>query len=333
MIGRFAGQGQLASMTITDEDRSCILRDGRRLAYRVYGADDGVPVIALHGTPGSRLKYAMADGAARARGLRLICPDRWGYGLSRAPRHRSLAAYADDIAFLADDLGLTSFAVLGVSGGGPFAIAVGAQLRGRVSALALVAPVAPDAGKLSDASISRFHRFSFGILPNIPGVIRLSFWCFWALLRTSPRLAIKIAASRARTADRAVLADPDVWMDLAATFKSGLKSGVSGPVIDMSLFSGDWLVDLQNIAAPARLWVGLDDRNIPRVPALRLGNRIRGLKVIELEGAGHYWICLHYDEVLDWVRDQVFRGPDNLYGSKKHKAIAGTQRCAAASRC
>jgi hypothetical protein len=55
------------------------LAGGRKLCFAEFGANDGFPIIALHGTPGSRLMHAPAHDAAAKLGLRIISPDRWGY--------------------------------------------------------------------------------------------------------------------------------------------------------------------------------------------------------------------------------------------------------------
>src|SRR5262245_5234094 len=77
---------------------ACLGRTFRRaggplVTYREYGAPGGLPVLALHGTPGSRLKYAAADRDAARMGLRIISPDRWGYGRSDPHPQPKLAAY------------------------------------------------------------------------------------------------------------------------------------------------------------------------------------------------------------------------------------------------
>ena len=81
---RDAAPAENAATSRCELDRIFVLLDGRPIGYREYGAAEGLPVVALHGTPGSRLKYARAEAAAGTMGLRLICPDRWGYGDDRA---------------------------------------------------------------------------------------------------------------------------------------------------------------------------------------------------------------------------------------------------------
>ena len=53
---------------------------------------DGTPLLFLHGTPGSRLKFVIAHETGKELGLALVAPDRWGYGLSDVPDKPSLPA-------------------------------------------------------------------------------------------------------------------------------------------------------------------------------------------------------------------------------------------------
>lgn len=279
------------------------LADGRRLAYREFGAPDGQPLVALHGTPGSRLKFTIADEIARARGLRMIAPDRWGYGATDPRPRPSLTAYAHDVAALADHLRLERFAVMGVSGGGPYAAAVAAELAPRVTALALAAPVGPIAGE-ADTEITAFHRFCFGALAHRPATVGAVFQVFRGVLGVAPSLGMRMAMLRVASADRHVLGQPDVRDRLGATFVEGLRPGVAGPVCDLGLFGRVWNVDLAQIAAPSRMWLGTTDQNVPLSAARRLASRVTGCELVELPGEGHLWIANNYGTVLDWIGDQ-----------------------------
>jgi pimeloyl-ACP methyl ester carboxylesterase len=293
-----------------DNIRDCAIRtrDGRRLAFRESGAADGWPVVALHGTPGARNKYDVADRAAARMGLRMISPDRWGYGDSERPRGALLSAYSHDLAALADHLGIDRFAVVGISGGGPFAAAAASCLGRRVAALALIAPVGPFAGTRDPyaegactlSGMSAFHAFCFRIAARTPGAIRLAFLAYRLALSGAPHRAIGMAAARAGRIDRETLADPAVRDSLASTFQLGLARGVGGPVLDLALFSRRWDFALSAIEAPTRIWVGTEDRNVP-LPAVRgMAQLIPGCGLVEIRGAGHFWITRHYEEVLAW---------------------------------
>lgn len=114
------------------------LADGRTLEHLEAGTPDGIPVIFFHGTPSTGGQGAVLAEAARAHGVRLIAPSRPGYGASTMSPP-GLARTAKDTLQLADQLGIGRFALLGSSGGGPFALAMAAAAPDRVSAIAVLA--------------------------------------------------------------------------------------------------------------------------------------------------------------------------------------------------
>ncbi len=289
-------------------DRSIELADGRRLSYVEFGARDGTPILALHGTPGSRLKFSVVEPVGRALGLRVIAIDRWGYGGTDAPPAPSLHQFAEDTRDFADALGLGSFAVMGISGGGPYAVAVASMLPARVSALALIAPVGPIAQE-PDREIAAFHRFCFGPLARSPVMRSAVFIGFRRLLLTAPRLAMSVAMARVPSSDKAVLGRGQTRARLAGAFTEGLRFSARGPSIDMMLFGRPWEVPLANADMPARLWLGTADRNVPLSAARRLAARLPRCVLRELPGAGHLWVAEHYDEVLQWISETERRGP------------------------
>lgn len=127
------GDGRLRTV---DADRG-------RVAYVEYGDPDGVPVLFFHGTPGSRVLGALYDEPARDRGVRVIAPDRPGYGRSSPWPDRT---FADAPAFavpVLDDAGVDRAGVVGFSGGGPHALALAATRGDRVTRVDLVASAAP----------------------------------------------------------------------------------------------------------------------------------------------------------------------------------------------
>src|SRR5919201_6415858 len=120
--------------------------DGRTLAYVERGPKDGVPLVACHGTPGSRYSRHPDPGIYDRHGVRAIIYDRPGYGRSDPQPRRSVADAAADVEAITDDFGFDRFAVVGGSGGAPHALACGALLGDRVIRVgALVTPAPSDA--------------------------------------------------------------------------------------------------------------------------------------------------------------------------------------------
>ncbi|MGD9803179.1 MAG: alpha/beta fold hydrolase [Hyphomicrobiaceae bacterium] len=272
----------------------------RCFSYRTLGTADGQPVIALHGTPGSRLKFVGAHAAAQQHGIRLIAPDRWGYGATTAHEAPTLSRFARDIGHFADRLGLGRFGVLGIAGGGPFAVAIAAEMPERVTSLALAAPVGPIAGEPED-EITPFHRLCFATLSQQRPAVEAAFQAFRTILDVSPDAGVRAAMLRIAAADRRMLLRKDIATHIGQTFIEGLRPGVVGPVTDLSLFGTPWHVDLARVRAPARIWLGSEDENIPRSAALRLAAQLPQCEFTDLSGEGHLWIADHFETVLSWM--------------------------------
>ena len=108
------------------------LSDGRRLAYEDLGDPGGLPVFVFHGSPSCRLAPGLYPGEPIPSNVRLIAPDRPGFGQSDPQPGRTLADWPDDVAALADAIHLDRFYLAGGSSGGPAVLACGWKLSDRV---------------------------------------------------------------------------------------------------------------------------------------------------------------------------------------------------------
>src|SRR5215211_6909814 len=141
-----------------EHDRVMRLTDGRRLGYAEYGDPTGRPVFFFHGFGTSRVICPRDDELARNLGARLIAVDRPGIGWSDALPGRRLLDWPTDVAQLANQLGLDRFAIVGWSGGGPYAAACGHALADRVRVVGLVSSPAPISGVKKADYLRRFDR-------------------------------------------------------------------------------------------------------------------------------------------------------------------------------
>lgn len=105
------------------QSQSLLLPSGRTLGYASYGDPNGIPLLYFHGYPSSRLEASGLSPLASRLNIRLLALDRPGAGLSTYDPHRSVTDWPADVQAFATGLGLPRIAVLGVSGGGPYALA------------------------------------------------------------------------------------------------------------------------------------------------------------------------------------------------------------------
>lgn len=284
-------------VTASSEDQVIRLRDRRLLGYAEYGEPGGRPVVAFHGTPGSRLMLRVADGPARRRGVRLIVPDRPGYGLSSSQPGRQIADWPDDVSELADALGLERFAVAGISGGGPYVAACAWKIPQRLTIAAIVSGMGPVVAEI-DGALGRRHRLAFAAMRQAPPLVHLVMAAASLGWRSLPERLLDALHAFMPPADQAIVARPEVRASLLAGLREAFRQGGRGVTEELQLFVGPWGFRLEDIRAPVRLWHGEADDLVPCALGRYVAAAIPGCRAEFMPDAGHYWVFDHIDELL-----------------------------------
>jgi pimeloyl-ACP methyl ester carboxylesterase len=281
-----------------------IVRDGRVVRVRDTGDPDGPAVMYFHGTPGSRLDISFGDQLAAGRGVRLVSFDRPGYGGS-APAPFGLASVAADAHAIADQLGIARFATLGLSGGGPGALAAASVGGGRVTR----AGVASGAGPFQEVpgaleGLDSNDRDAVALLPGDPAGAAAAFAAGFEplaeLSRASGGAAVVSAFESALSQrDKELLADPRFAATFAGTMQEALRRGTSGGGWDNVSWVGTWDIDLSAIRCPVLLWYGRDDRMAPPEHGRWLAEHLPDAHLVLRDGEGHFGIYDHLGEMLD----------------------------------
>lgn len=94
--------------------------DGRKTDYLISGAQDGFPLVFIHGTPGSYTVGSKLNSTCEGKGIKLITLSRAGYGGSTRNKGRRVVDAVADIQALLEHLDIKKCAVGGKSGGGEF---------------------------------------------------------------------------------------------------------------------------------------------------------------------------------------------------------------------
>ncbi|MEV0202628.1 alpha/beta hydrolase [Nonomuraea sp. NPDC050691] len=272
--------------------REVITPDGRTLAVEEWGVPDGTPVFYLHGTPVGRLARHPDDSLFTGLGIRLITFDRPGLGGSTARPGRCVADGADDVAAVADALGLGRFAVYGVSGGGPHALAFAARHPDRALRVASLAALAPrDADGLD---------WTAGMMD---GNVRSAEVALLDRDAMTAHLGANASAPpRLPDTEAAVLSRPEISAMLGAAYAEAVRPGIGGWVDDaIALFGRPWGFDPGAITVPVRLWHGALDPVVPVAHARWLASRIPTATLTVQPDAGH---AGHFDATpatLAWL--------------------------------
>jgi pimeloyl-ACP methyl ester carboxylesterase len=276
------------------------LTDGRYLAWSEFGAAQGHPVLYCHSLPGSRLEAVLADAPTRSLGIRLIAVDRPGMGLSSLAPGRSITDWPKDIVALVDALGIERFHVLGVSGGGPYALACAALLPDHINRVALVSPLGSIYGKDPWKGMGLTSRLMLSGAARSPILARSIARFVGLALKHAPRASIGYLGLTAGSPDASVLAEPLLRDALIDSWREAFRNGSAGPAEDLSSLTRPWGFALESIRLPVRLWHGLRDRVVPAVMVRALERQIPTCSACYLDTEGHYSLVMRYLwEILD----------------------------------
>jgi pimeloyl-ACP methyl ester carboxylesterase len=277
------------------------LPDGRNLGYAEFGSAGGRPVIYMHGLPASRLEARIAEGAARRLDIRLISPDRPGIGYSDFQPGRTLADWPEDVLQLADALDLERFSVLGVSGGGPYAIACACRIPQRIRAVGLVGALGPVSLPELGGAMKLPARFSFQLARQYPSLADLLYARLAGrILWRWPLLALLLL--RASQPDQPVLGNPAVADILRLSIGEAFRQGGRGAVQELTLLGGNWDVDPGRITCPVFLWHGEEDRTVPVAMGRYLAAMIPRCRARFLPAEGHFSLPIgHMEEILSTI--------------------------------
>lgn len=234
--------------------------DGDPLAYASYGDPDGRPVLALHGTPGSRRFGALFEDVAREQGVHVVAPDRPGYGAS-PPRERELSDWPRTAAALADALSVEQFGVVGFSGGAPFALSTAAGRPDRVRGVAVVAGVAPPAAPHGDLGVG--GRALRAVGRRAPSLLGPPFRLSAAVARRRGPATTLGPLTDEPVGDVAVADGTTVGDVVHEEFLTALSATTDGLVTENGLFVQPWGFDLDDVEVPVALWHGTGDDNVP----------------------------------------------------------------------
>ncbi len=270
------------------QSRTMRLEDGRTLSWAEIGAMSGPEVlVANHGTGSSRLEMAIYDELLATRGLRVVAPDRPGYGESSGfGRARCVSDWATDVEQLVDALGIDAFAVSGYSGGGPHALAIASALGARVTHVVLVASLAPEQELRSAIDIELKERAATMPWPEFERVFESGLMD--ELANVSP-------------ADEQAFADSAYVEAAMATITEGARQGAAGDAGDQWAFATPWGVEPESVTQPVDIWHGDADTIVPLEHAHTLHERLPNATLHVLPGEGHFSVGRYVPDQLSML--------------------------------
>jgi pimeloyl-ACP methyl ester carboxylesterase len=289
---------------MTAETKTLILSDQRTLAWCEYGSSTSPhpPIFYFHTFPSSRYEGALFHDLALSLNLRIISPDRPGYGLSSASPTRTFLTYPSDILALVAHLHIPTFRLLSVSGGCSYLLAclkviprekcLGAQSISGIYPLKL--------GTEGMMFTTRAAMFIAYYSPSIVGT--MLDWNIGAAARDpDPQKLNNLLTQQAKSLperDRLAYEREDFKPIMTDALREAFRGGGEGAATDAGLYAREWGFELEDIDAKGlTIWHGKQDVNCPFAMAEKAAGLLKGAETRFLD-EGHSVATYHKETIL-----------------------------------
>jgi pimeloyl-ACP methyl ester carboxylesterase len=270
--------------------------DGRLLEVLVSGPPDGTVLVFHTGTPCGLVPLPDTLDPAPL-GVRTVLYARPGYGRSTPQPGRTVADTARDTAAILDALEAATFLNLGLSGGGPHALACDALLADRCLATAVIAGTAPYAEAEDSSQVRAWYEADednqLAFAGDIQG-FRTAVDGFVDQLANVK--AENVAANASTAADRQFFSEG--YAEWVASFVSAAGvSGSYGAADDYLASFREWGFPLASIRQ-VTIWQGTEDDHVPPYHAEWLRDHLPRAELRTVANEGHNSIVRHLPEII-----------------------------------
>ncbi|WKK79935.1 alpha/beta fold hydrolase [Marivirga arenosa] len=267
------------------------LSDGRNLAFNEYGDLNGYPIIALHGLPGSRIWFKVEDEISKSLGIRLITIDRPGFGNSTPSADVSFMNFSKDIMELIHFYGYSKVSILGLSGGGVFALAVASMNSPLIQRCGIVSTVGKFKKGKPPKHMASENKMIFRLAKQFPWLLKKLLNAQKNVIDNHPDRYINSIISNTKhlcRADKLIIENKDNAELLLLHMREAFKNGVQAATTEAKLFTKSWDFCIKDIKTKIELWHGMEDTLSPIQPLAQLGNELQNCTKHFIKGKGHY---------------------------------------------
>ena len=277
--------------------------DGRVVAWASWGVPDGRPLMWLQGTPGSRLGATANQESYERVSAHVVTFDRPGYGRSSPHRDVTVLSVGDDALAVADAVGWDTFAVAGISGGGPPALAIAFRAPERVTALGLINAGAPAAMEDPDDLLALNREARRRALEEGRESLEEFLVPLAAQMMTDLDATIDAFLEDAPEVDKETMKTPEGRARMAESMREAFRQGPQGWFDDSWAQLQPWGFELSDVKTPVRMWYGELDRAVPRRSVERMAAELVVASLEMFPDAGHTGWRPHEERILRTLLD------------------------------
>lgn len=276
-------------------DQSMTLRDGRRLGFAEYGSPHGRPVLLIHNMIGSRMQLPTSEQNLIAQNIRLIVPDRPGFGLSTLTQHKSMQAWSQDIVELVDHLRIGRFYLVGSSLGAVYGLGLARHIPERIDRFAMVSCI-PEIShpKLARELMPSTRRLLF-LARHAPAALD---FILKSIIRKGPDAYLDKLVCDLPEVDMQLYRDPAFHRMMVCAVAESLRQGSSSLLQDIQIMNSPWGIHPESITVPVHCWHGGDDALAPHHLIKDFAEKIQQSQFNLLEDETHWLLFRQWNTII-----------------------------------
>ncbi len=274
------------------------LSDGRALSWAEYGDPRGEPLFFHHGIPSSRMAAAvMAPGAARA-GVRLIAPERPGFGYSDPLAERTILDWPADLRQLADYLEFEKFSVAGISAGLPYTLACALKMPERLHRVALISGLgAIDSGDVLEG-MSYEWRLIYTLFLKSRRLASLWMRGYGRSVQKRPDRVVAEQIKRMPPVDGVILGSEPTLTNRITDLREAFRQGPAAAGDEARRHLEPWGFELGDVRFPVMLWHAMLDESHPIQMGRRIASELPDCRPIYVDGVGSLGFIEHAESIF-----------------------------------
>lgn len=272
------------------------LSDGKQLCYAEYGDPQGEPVFLFHGNPGARISWGLYPDSPFLPGIRIIAPDRPGYGHTEYKKN-ALERWPNDIRELSDHLEIEKFHLFAPSGGGPYALACAWKIPERLKSIGIFGSVGPYT-KTSVQGANAPLKLLWRVANRWFFLVKLQNRMMAKMARKNPAKLFRLIRDvELSDYDKQIANRKEIENVFTTVFpESYLQNGI-GSAYDVTL-PKRWTLPLHQIKSKGIVWQAEKDILAGNM-AKYIADQLPNSEFILIPDSGHLWIIAHVPEVLE----------------------------------
>ncbi len=274
------------------------LADGRALSWTEYGDPAGEPLFFHHGIPSSRVAAAVMDAGAARAGVRLIAPERPGFGYSDPLPGRAILDWPADLRQLADQLELAQFSIAGISAGLPYTLACALQMPERLHRVALISGLGSiDSGDVLEG-MSYEWRLIYTLFLKSRRLASLWMRGYGRSVQKRPERVVAEQIKRMPPVDGAVLGSEPTLSNRISDLREAFRQGPAAAGDEARHHLEPWGFELRDVNFPVMLWHGVLDESHPIQMGRRIAAELPDCRPVYVEGVGSLGFIEHAESIF-----------------------------------